>query len=120
MKNSTTFERATRCIKCLPFKKEFYRVVNEKAISSKELCNAPNWEELVFAPFGVDRAESHFRWMIKCGILRREVDGQGLTNRIRLTPLGSNVVNQWEGEVPRAGIRMRIRENFKRHGRLDL
>jgi hypothetical protein len=120
MEQSRSFERASTSLQCLPFKKKFYKIVNEKAISSKELCDDPNWEELVFAPFGVDRAESHFRWMIQCGVLRREVDGQGLTNRIRLTPLGSNVVNQWEGEIPRAGIRMRIQENFRRHGRLNL
>jgi hypothetical protein len=120
MEQSRSFERASTSLQCLPFKKKFYKIVNEKAISSKELCDDPNWEELVFAPFGVDRAESHFRWMIQCGVLRREVDGQGLTNRIRLTPLGSNVVNQWEGEIPRAGIRMRIQENFRRHGGLNL
>lgn len=95
-------------------------VVNERALSSKELCSDANWSELVFAPFGVERAEAHFRWMIKCGVLRREVDGQGLTNRVRLTPLGWEVVNQWKEEIPRAGLRERIQENFRRHGRLEL
>lgn len=87
----------------------------EEAISSKDLCNESNWERYVFAPFGFSRAEAHFRWMIKLGILRREVDGQGLTDRVRLTPLGMQVVNQWTKEIPRAGLRERIRENFCRH-----
>ena len=117
LSHSRSFERASRSLKCLPFKKRFYELVNKKALSSKELCNAENWEDLVFAPFGVERAEAHFQWMIKCGVLRREVDGQGLTNRIRLTPLGWSVINQWKGEIPRAGLRERIQENFRRHGR---
>lgn len=84
-------------------------------MGSRELCEMPNWTEYVFAPFGVDRAEAHFNWMIRLGILRREVDGQGLTAKVRLTPLGSKVVEEYEGEIPRAGLRERIRYNFLRH-----
>lgn len=84
-------------------------------MSSKDLCENVNWEQYVFAPFGVERAESHFRWMIRLGVLRREVDGQGLTDRVRITPLGVEVTNQWEKEIPRAGLRERIQENFRRH-----
>ena len=112
---SKSFERASRAIKCLPFKKDFYKEIMKEAMSSKSLCNETNWERLVFAPFGISRAEAHFRWMIKLGILRREVDGQGLTDRVRLTPLGMEVVNQWPKEIPRAGLRERIQENFRRH-----
>jgi len=112
---ASSFERAARAIRCLPFKKRFYQEINKKAISSKDLCDMVNWEDYVFAPFGVERAESHFRWMIKLGILRREVDGQGLTDRVRTTPLGLEITNRWKKEIPRAGLRERIRENFRRH-----
>lgn len=109
-------ERARRSIKCLPFRKNFYQEVGERSMSSRELVERDDWERLVFTPFGSERAEEHFEWMIKLGILRREVDGQGLTNRIRLTPLGAIVIQEWKGEIPRSGIRERIRENFYRHG----
>jgi hypothetical protein len=99
----------------LPFKKEFYKEIEGKSISSEELVKRNDWERFVFAPFGINRAEEHFEWMIKLGILRREVDGQGLTNRVKLTPLGKKIVDQWNGEIPRAGIRERIIENFRRH-----
>ena len=87
-------------------------------MSSKELCSNENWEKLVFAPFGEERAEAHFKWMIALGILRREVDGQGLTNKVRMTPLGQSVIQQWQDrdEIPRAGLRERMREVFRRHG----
>ena len=39
----------------------------------------------------LENIENTFRWLITIGILRREVDGQGLTNKIRLTPLGRNI-----------------------------
>lgn len=108
-------ERASRSVKCLPFRRLFYQRVGENAMSSKELVEREDWKELVFVPFGKERAEEHFEWMIKLGILRREVDGQGLTNRIKLTPLGGTVIRQWKGEIPRSGIRERIKENFFRH-----
>ena len=36
--------------------------------------------------------EIAFRKLIKIGVLRREVDGQGLTSKIRLTPLGRQML----------------------------
>lgn len=113
--DTVSFDRASRAVRCLPFKKAFYENIKEGSINSKELCNESAWERFVFAPFGISRAEDHFRWMIKLGILRREVDGQGLTDRVRLTPLGIEVINQWRTEIPRAGLRERIQENFRRH-----
>ena len=35
-------------------------------------------------------------WLIKVGMLRREVDGQGITDSFRLTPLGRQVIAQWQ------------------------
>lgn len=109
------FHRASRSITCLPFKKEFYCEISKRGMSSSELVQKQDWQRFVFAPFGKDRAEQHFRWMMKLGILRKEVDGQGLTDRVRLTPLGYSVIKQWEKEIPRAGIREKMLENFRRH-----
>lgn len=111
----SSFQRATNSVKCLPFRKRFFEEVQEKGMNKHELCTREDWERLVFAPFGEARAEKHFEWMVRIGILRREVDGQGLTDRIKLTPFGSKVIEQWKGEIPRASIRERIRENFLRH-----
>ena len=84
-------------------------------MASGELAQRTDWQELVFVPFGESRAEDHFIWLIKLGVLRREVDGQGLTKKVRLTPLGEEVIGQWVGQIPRAGIRERIYENLTRH-----
>jgi hypothetical protein len=107
--------RASRSLCCLPLRRAFYEEVDSQAMSSTELCARSDWARLVFAPFGVERAEAHFRWLIRLGVLRREVDGQGLTERVRLTPMGRQLLASWSGEVPRAGLRERILENFRRH-----
>jgi len=113
--DAVSLERASRSLRCLPFRRAFFEEVSSRPISSAELCRREDWPALVFAPFGADRAEAHFNWLIRLGVLRREVDGQGLTERVRLTPLGRQVLERWPGEIPRAGLRERIRENFRRH-----
>ncbi len=40
-------------------------------------------------------AENALGWLIQVGILRREVDGQGITDSFRLTPLGSQLIEQY-------------------------
>jgi hypothetical protein len=113
--DAIALRRATNSLRCLPFRRAFYEEVSEQPISSGELCRREDWARLVFAPFGTERAEAHFRWLIRLGVLRREVDGQGLTERVRLTPMGREVLARWPGEIPRAGLRERIHENFRRH-----
>jgi hypothetical protein len=108
-------QRAARSLCCLPFRRAFYEEVDAQALAATELCARADWARLVFAPFGVERADAHFRWLIRLGVLRREVDGQGLTERVRLTPMGRQLLASWAGEVPRAGLRERIQENFRRH-----
>ena len=36
--------------------------------------------------------ENEFLKLIKIGVLRREVDGQGLTSKVRITPIGRQVL----------------------------
>lgn len=35
-------------------------------------------------------------WLIQVGVLRREVDGQGITDSFRLTPIGRQIVEQFQ------------------------
>ncbi len=42
------------------------------------------------------QVETQLMWLIKVGLLRREVDGQGITDSFRLTPLGRQIVNKFE------------------------
>ncbi len=48
--------------------------------------------------------EARLMWLIQVGALRREVDGQGITDSFRLTPLGQVLVDRWRhhGKFPQA------------------
>jgi hypothetical protein len=108
-------DRAECSMACLPFKRAFYEAIDKSSMSSEDLCKKEDWADFVFIAFGPERAEEHFIWMIKLGILRREVDGQGLTNRVRLTPMGRQIISKSKGEIKRGGPRERMRETFLRH-----
>ncbi|WP_371734019.1 Npun_F0494 family protein [Synechococcus sp. CCY 9618] len=107
--------RAARSLRCLPFRRGFYEGVGSQALSSQELAHRSDWTRLSFRPLSAERAEGHFLWLIRLGVLRREVDGQGLTERVRLTPMGRQVLEGWPAEIPRAGRRERILEGLRRH-----
>jgi len=38
--------------------------------------------------------ENEFLRLIRIGVLRREVDGQGLTSKVRITPIGRKVLEK--------------------------
>lgn len=40
--------------------------------------------------------EDELMWLFRVGLVRREVDGQGITDRFRLTPLGQQVIQELE------------------------
>jgi hypothetical protein len=113
---SRSLARAALSLRCLPFRRRFYEVVGQEALSSTELVRrAEGPPPFTFLPLSDDRTEDHFLWLIRLGVLRREVDGQGLTERVRLTPMGRQVLRRWSGEIPRAGRRERILEALRRH-----
>lgn len=96
---------------------EFYREVIRNGIRAKDLVKREDYNTMARVNMSSDRIEDHFLWMIKIGIMRREVDGQGLTDRVKLTPLGKSVVGQWEKQIPIARLGDRIIENLRRHRR---
>lgn len=49
-------------------------------------------------PLSEVSTERELVWLADVGLLRREVDGQGLTDSFRLTPLGRQVVEQWQAQ----------------------
>ena len=113
---SRSLARAALSLRCLPFRRRFYEAVGEEPLSSTELAgSAEVLPPFTFLPLSSDRIEDHFLWLIRLGVLRREVDGQGLTERVRLTPMGRQVLRRWPGEIPRAGRRERILEALRRH-----
>ncbi|WP_320664835.1 Npun_F0494 family protein [Prochlorococcus sp. MIT 1223] len=92
-------KRSERAIKCLNFKSKFYKDAQLSGISAEEVFEmksdylSTSLSSLSFKR--PEKIESDFIWLITIGILRREVDGQGLTSKVRLTPLGREIIENF-------------------------
>jgi hypothetical protein len=106
--------RAGQALRCLPFRKAFYEEITDRALSSSALCRRNDLRSLCRRDLTPDRAEADWIWLIQLGVLRREVDGQGLTERVRLTPMGRALLTQWPGEIPDATPLERIQHGLRR------
>lgn len=115
LSDARALDRARLSLTCLPFRRAFYLALRDGAISSGELAGRADALQLVKARLSADQLEDAFIWLIRLGVLRREVDGQGLTERVRLTPLGRRALDSWSGEIPRAGLIQRLRHGLRRH-----
>ena len=88
--------RINQSFRCLAFNLNFYKDAQERGLNAQEVfinqayygCKG----RLSFQ--SSEGIEDSFRWLIRIGVLRREVDGQGLTSKIRLTPLGRQIIEQ--------------------------
>ena len=115
LSDARALQRARLSLRCLPFRRSFYLALRDGAISSGELASRADAEQLFSTRLSADQLEDAFIWLIQLGVLRREVDGQGLTERVRLTPLGRQVLDSWPGEIPRAGMLARLGHAVRRY-----
>ena len=109
-----SWARASQAMRCLPFRRAFYERVRAQPLSSQAFTQLPEAGALCWGRMGPERVEAHFVWLIRVGVLRREVDGQGLTQRVRLTPMGRDLLASWRGEIPRAGLAERLHHQLRR------
>ena len=93
--STQTVERAERALVCSPFKLSLLKAMRSESIPLKAIAGESGVQqgytkrhlpELI--------AENALLWLIQVGVLRREVDGQGITDSFRLTPLGSHLLSQ--------------------------
>jgi len=95
--SSSTVERAERAVRCAPFQMPLYVAMRQqsvelRAISGKAGMNK-GYTDRSIPELSV---ENELLWLIQVGLLRREVDGQGITNSFRLTPLGHQLLDKWQ------------------------
>jgi hypothetical protein len=99
---TSTVQRARRAVSCSPFELKLFDTMRLQSVSITEIAGqsgAVHRYTLKALPEGI--AERSLLWLIQVGLLRREVDGQGLTNSFRLTPLGRLLVEQWQEQGSR-------------------
>ena len=115
---SRTVERADRAIRCSPFQLHFFQTIRDNSVFLTTIASNSGVERgYTRSPVAELTAENSLLWLIQVGVLRREVDGQGITDSFRLTPLGRQLVEKWEQEgnkVPDASLCDRITNAFSR------
>ena len=94
-------KRAGKAFRCLPLNYKFYADAQERGLNAENVFSRKAQYQVAGSAWfkRISSIESAFRWLIIIGILRREVDGQGLTSSIRLTPLGRQMLEK-EPELP--------------------
>lgn len=90
-----SLKRAERAFRCSPFRLDLLADMRSQSISIRQVCGQAglksHYSRRAMAEL---QTENEMMWLIAVGLLRREVDGQGLTDSFRLTPLGRQVLEQ--------------------------
>ena len=115
---SRTVKRADRAVRCSPFQLQFFQTIRETSVFLSTIASNSGVEKgYTRSPVSELVAENSLLWLIQVGVLRREVDGQGITDSFRLTPLGRQLADKWEqqgGEIPAASTCDRISNTVSR------
>ena len=88
------FRRAKEGIRNCPFNFFFFQSLQECSLSANNVfLNKSKYlnQEFMFINSSLF-IENEFLKLIRIGVLRREVDGQGLTSKVRITPIGRQVL----------------------------
>ena len=90
------FRRAKKGIKHCPFNFFLFQSLLKDSLSAQDVFeNKSKYlnQEFMFINSSLF-IENEFLKLIKIGVLRREVDGQGLTSKVRITPTGRKVLEK--------------------------
>ncbi len=118
-----TVQRARRALYCAPFRPDLFVAMQTQSVPLREIQGSSGLRR------GYSRrllpeliAESQLVWLIQVGVLRREVDGQGITDSFRLTPLGRWLVDQssHDGKFPQVSLWDRLYNAWQRWIRLPI
>lgn len=89
----STVERAKRALCCSPFKLTLFSTMSDRSVPLQSIAGKTGIERGYTKKILTERvAEAELVWLIDVGLLRREVDGQGITDSFRLTPLGKQII----------------------------
>ncbi len=94
-----SLRRAERAVRCSPFYPKLLAEMRVKSVGILVIAEDSGMlNSYTQQPLSEMGAEAELLWLVAVGILRREVDGQGLTDSFRLTPLGRQLVERWQSQ----------------------
>ena len=98
--SDSTQKRAAIALRCSPFNLNLFEQMLWERVAMSEIAGSAgvknNYTKRSLSELAADNA---LVWLIEVGLLRREVDGQGITDSFRLTPLGRQLVKSFENNV---------------------
>ncbi|MBD2662848.1 hypothetical protein B6N60_00357 [Richelia sinica FACHB-800] len=117
---SKTLARAERSLICSPFKLALVVTMTNQSISLGAIAMDNGIQHgYTKKPLSELACDQALGWLIEVGILRREVDGQGITDSFRLTPLGYQLVEKFSNqELPTPTLGDRLADFITRWFRL--
>ncbi|MGD1714410.1 Npun_F0494 family protein [Dapis sp. BLCC M172] len=118
-----TEKRAERALYCSPFNLKLFVTMSSQSVGLKSISSdAGLRNDYTVSLLSELAAEDYLLWLIQVGVLRREVDGQGITDSFRLTPLGHQLVKKYtgNGNWPQPTISDRLNNFINRWFRLPV
>ncbi len=113
-----TVKRAEIALSCSPFKLKLFKDMRNQSVPIQQIASEMGIDSgYATQAMSESKTEAKLVWLINVGLLRREVDGQGLTDSFRLTPLGRQIVAHWEqgeNKIPAPSITQRISHQLNR------
>lgn len=93
----STLERAERALVCSPFNPCLFETMRSRRVALSEMTASAGVQN-GYTKHSISElvADNALVWLIQVGVLRREVDGQGITDSFRLTPVGRHIVEQFQ------------------------
>ncbi|ASC71071.1 hypothetical protein XM38_020210 [Halomicronema hongdechloris C2206] len=95
--SSRALRRAERAFRCSPLRLKLLVDLRHHSIALQAMVDSRGIHNgYTRRPLSELGVEGELLWLITVGLLRREVDGQGITDSFRLTPLGRQLLQHWE------------------------
>ncbi|MGB3402919.1 MAG: Npun_F0494 family protein [Microcoleaceae cyanobacterium] len=120
----STLERAERAMRCSPFTLKLFSTMRYQRVELNQISGRQGVQQgYTRSQLGELAVENDLLWLIQVGILRREVDGQGITDSFRLTPLGRQLVEKYQhssASLPTQTFSDRLTHTIERWLRLPL
>jgi len=107
-------QRAEIALRCAPFTMKLFADMASQGVNLRAIAgNEGLKNQYLTRACNLIITENALLWLIQVGVLRREVDGQGITDSFRLTPMGHLLLDKWkqQSRFPVASISDRL-QNF--------
>lgn len=92
-------QRAEIALRCACFTVKLFADMANQGVTLRAIAGNEGFKnQYLTSPTNLIITENSLLWLIQVGVLRREVDGQGITDSFRLTPMGHVLLNKWKAQ----------------------